>query len=504
MPGVTAGTTDRLVTADGADAEAPTVADPRGRWRAVEPVAAVILIALAAVRFLAVDIAGIVTNDSLGYLQRSAAPFEEGFVTQGYRQVAYPLSMWFSNAAADVFGWDRIFGMALSQRVLLAGAIGVTVWAMRWWSVPIVVLATSATFVVHVDFLLPEGMLIPLSLLCGALLAAIVLGRPASPASARVVLVAMCAANLLAATIKMQYVVLVALCAAGAWLLVRDRLVSRRLAIACLAAIVGSVTLLALVQSVENRHEYGVFEPISERSLAEWYGAWTAVFKVNPDRADDRALAEWYDDGNLYTAFSEAQEQHPDYSVRREALRRRIDDMFEAADTSAPREHVAAFLGSLRGGRTDDISGYVNQTLAAAPGDALRRISYNRLAWAGRTAELIDDLNGGRQPGFVSFGPVFDAAQGVGADHRQEKGALAVVSIALMLATLLVPGRHRAASVGILSALVVTSALLATGYVDNARYVLGPLTVCVIGGVLALRAGVQFARESILKPRFGR
>ena len=46
----------------------------------------------------------------------SSAPLDEGFVTEGYRQIAYPLSMWFSNIAADVFGWDRIFGVALSQR----------------------------------------------------------------------------------------------------------------------------------------------------------------------------------------------------------------------------------------------------------------------------------------------------------------------------------------------------------------------------------------------------
>ena len=78
-----------------------------------------------------------------------------------------------------------------------------------------------------------------------------------------------------------------------------------------------------------------------------------------------------------------------------------------------------------------------------------------------------------------------------------------MASIGLMLATLLVSGRHRAASVGILSALVATSALLATGYVDNARYVLGPLMVCVIGGVLGLRAGTHFARDSLLRPLFG-
>ena len=183
---------------DEVDGEQPTVPGPTRRRRTLERVVAITLFAVAAARFFAVDIAGIVTNDSLGYLRRSSAPLDEGFVTEGYRQIAYPLSMWFSNIAAASSAGIPSSEWPCRSASLLAVAIGVTVWAMRWWSLPIVVLATSATFVVHVDFLLPEGMLIPLSLLCGGLLAAIVLGRPASPASARVVLVAMCAANLLA------------------------------------------------------------------------------------------------------------------------------------------------------------------------------------------------------------------------------------------------------------------------------------------------------------------
>ena len=41
-------------------------------------------------------------------------------------------------------------------------------------------------------------------------------------------------------------------------------------------------------------------------------------------------------------------ETYPDYPERSEVLRDRIDDMFEAAGTSAWSEHAAAFVGALR------------------------------------------------------------------------------------------------------------------------------------------------------------
>ena len=109
-------------------------------------------------RLLAVDLAGIVTNDSLGYLRRADRPFGAGFVSQGYRQAAYPLLISFSNLVGDVFGWDHIFGVALMQRAFLGIALVTVIWGLRWWSTPVVVVATSSSFVVHADLLLPEGV----------------------------------------------------------------------------------------------------------------------------------------------------------------------------------------------------------------------------------------------------------------------------------------------------------------------------------------------------------
>jgi hypothetical protein len=454
----------------------------------LRPIAVGLCLAAAAARFLAVDIAGVVTNDSLGYLQRSQDPFAAGFVVQGYRQAAYPLLLSISTGIGKVFGWDAIFGMALVQRTLLAAAIVLTIWAMRWWSVPLVALFTSAPYVLHADYLLPEGLLVPLCVACGGLLATVVMNRTQSAFAARLVLVAIVATAVLSSSIKLQYTALLVVCAAAAWLLKRDGLVSQRFVVTCFVAAGAVVGCLALFQSIENRHERGVFEPVSERSFAEWFGAWTAVFQVHPDRGDDADLAEWYDGGNLYTYLREAMETYPDYPERSEVLHDRIDDMFDAAGTSAFTEHVSAFTGALAGGRTDDLETKTDAILAASPGDPWARLSVNRLAWNDRMDELIGELNGGLPPGFISFGPVFDASQDVAGDYRSAKGVIAWSSIAAMVVAMAVPGRHRPAALGILLMSVLAAAILASAYIDNARYLLGPLSLVAFGGVLGARA----------------
>ena len=330
-----------------------------------------------ALRLLAVDIAGIVTNDSLGYLRRADDPFGAGFVSQGYRQAAYPLLISISNLVGDVLGWDHIFGVALVQRGLLVVAVGTVIWALRWWSVPVVVVATSSSFVVHADLLLPEGTLVPACLLLGGLLAAAATARTSSPRLAKLAVIAAAATVALSASIKLQYAALILVAAAIAWLVHRDLLISRRFAVTAIGSTAFFVALLGTVQALENRSELGVFEPVSERARAEWYGAWQAVFGVHPDNRDDPQLAEFYDGGNLYTFLHGIERAEPDYPTRARIIRDRVDDMFDAADTTPRAEQVAALLGAMRAGRLDDIDGILDGVLDAPDGDSMARISFN-------------------------------------------------------------------------------------------------------------------------------
>jgi hypothetical protein len=465
--------------------------------RVAAKAAAIIAVASAVARYLAVDIAGVVTNDSLGYLQRSNSPFGEGFVTEGYRQVAYPLSMWFSNLIGSVLGWDHIFGMALAQRALLAGSIGATVWAMRWWSAPIVLLVTSSTFAAHSNYLLPEGLLIPLCLTLAALSSAIVLGRVGSRGSARVVFAMACIAAAYAAAIKLQYAALIALCAAAAWTLYKDALITRRLALAGLGSVAGFVMILAGIQSIENRHEYGVLEPVSERSLGEWYGAWQAIFTAHEERREDPSLAEWYDGGNLYTAFGEISARYPDYRDRREHLRERVDEMFAAAHTTRRDEHIASFLGALQGGRNDDLARSMDRVLAADPGNVRVLASENRYGWNHNVDEMIRELNGGLEPGFVSFRPLFDGTQRWADDHRASRAIVATVSLFVMIIGVALPGRHRAFVVGWTVGLSSIAIALASGFIDSARFMLGPMTITITCALLVIYRLTEFGKRRL-------
>lgn len=454
---------------------------------------AIVGLALALCRVAAVDLAGIVTNDSLGYIRRADDPLGAGFVSQGYRQAAYPLFITISNIFGNLLGWDHILGVALLQRALLVGGLVLTVWAMRWWSVPIVAFATSASFVVHVDLILPEGILIPGCLIVGALLAAAILGRVQRPTVARVVFASACVLASLCASVKLQYAVLLAAPVAIGWLTVQDRRLTRRFAAVGLGSAVCFVVAVALAQSIENHAETGVFEPVSERARAEWYGAWTAVFTVHPENRTNPALATYFAEGDLYTFLHGIEQEVPEYRVRAAIIRDRIASMFGAAGTSANAERFQAFLGAVQGGRSDDLAGVVNRVLTADNGDTLTRVEFNTTYRAGGMEGIREALNRGRAPGIVTSGSLPDFSQGILDDHRPWRAEFGLASILLMLASLGFRGRHRCGIVAILVVATGTSAALALGYIDNARYLLGPLVISIIGATLALRVLVMSA-----------
>ncbi len=180
------------------------------------------------------DIGGIVNNDSLTYLREAESPFVDGLLFQGYRQVGYSLFMALSNASGDLFGWDHVFGVALAQRVILVVGLALLAWALRWWSAPVLIFTTSASFVMQADFILIEGLLIPLCTIMGALLGMVALRRIRSAGLARAVAIGACVLVALAASLKLQYAALLAPAAAIGWVLHRDRLVTRRLGLAAL------------------------------------------------------------------------------------------------------------------------------------------------------------------------------------------------------------------------------------------------------------------------------
>jgi hypothetical protein len=464
------------------------------RGRTVRTLVAVVICGIAAARFFDVSLAGAVTNDSLGYLRSADAPLSGGIVSHGYRQAAYPVFVMLSNRLGDALGWDHIFGAALMQRIALLLAILVAIWALRWWSVPLVALLTSATAVEHSNLLLPEGLLLPLCLVIGALSAAVVVRRVTTSRSARVIAIAICASVVLAASLKLQYSVWFAVAVSAVWLLNRDGLVTRRFCLVAVGVSVGLVGALALAQSIENHSELGVFEPVSERARAEWYGAWQSVFSFDRDHRTDPALAEYWDDGNLYTFMHSLEARVTDYPTRARIFRERISAMFDAADTSARAEQLHAFVGALGMGRMDDLASVIDQAVDARD-NATASASFNTAFRDGGLERIVDGYNDGHTPGLATFGPLLSPSQRVLSDHRPSRAWGGWTALIAMVLSLLVAGRHRLMSAGVLLGMAVYAAALASGYIDNARYLIGPYAIVLVGGTLAVRALAARVRE---------
>ena len=226
------------------------------------------------------------------------------------------------------------------------------------------------------------------------------------------------------------------------------------------------------------------------------------MFGVHPGNRDDPQLAEFYDGGNLYTFLHGIERAEPDYPTRARVIRDRVDDMFEAADTTPRAEQVAAFLGAMRAGRLDDIEGILDR----CPRRARRRqhdadLLQQRSSPIDSGATIVADLNDGAHPGVVTTGPLVDFTQRLLPDHRGHRGTLAVAALVMMLAGLAVRGRHRVAVASVLGSVVLIALALSTGYIDNARYLLGPLALMMVGGTLAARAISQHVAELISERR---
>ncbi len=246
--------------------------------------------------------------------------------------------------------------------------------------------------------------------------------------------------------------------------------------------------MLTVAQSFENRSELGVFEPIAERHRSKWWGAWQVVFVHHPDNVDDPALAEYYDDGNLYTFLHGVEREVRNYEERKEIIEARTEAMLKAAGLSPRGEQLNALFGALRGGRSDDLARVIDRTLAADPGDPMIRLAPNAVYQEFGAEAVIDRYNDGLRPGIMTTGPVFDFSQRVVDHYGVWRSRASILALLAMAASLFVRGRHRPIAIGVLAMMAVVALAMASGYTDNARYLLGPLVIALVGGMLAIRA----------------
>jgi hypothetical protein len=449
------------------------------------------VLGLLILRLLTPPMAAIITGDSVGYLARSQHPLSFGFVVNGYRQAAYPLWIHFVGWIDWIFGFDNIFAVAFTQRMLLIVGVVLAWGALRWWALPLLLVVTSATYVLQTDYVLMEGYLGPVALIAGALAASVSTGQGVGARRPRAAFVVVSALAVSMGAMKLQYSNALLLAAAIAWLVWRDGALTIKYALVTLALSGFTLTGIAVAQTVENHRELGTWEPVGERARAEWYGAYEAVFIVHPENQTKPELAEFYADGDLYEFMHGLEETEPNYTVRQAALRKRVADMFAAAGMTKTRQEIDAFFGGIRGGRTDDIGPPTDAVNEGGPKAFEDRIKALRKRPGPR--RTLDALAGEEPTGVATVQPVTGRLQEWYDDYRPGRGSIGIVALILGLVALVVPGRHRPIIIASTLTLLAVCAVLATGYIDNARYLVAPMTMQWFGATLGAKALAEFA-----------
>jgi len=478
----------RVTTSERLRVEEATLSETGGRnvWRAranatqLRQAATWVVVTWIVTRVLAVDITAIASNDSLGYVTRGKSPFGRGFIVQGYRQVGYPIYLWFNDRLASIVDWDRLFAVALVQRAVLLGGVLLLWRSLRWWSLPMLAFVLAPTYVVHADLLLNEGLLIPGSLLYVACVAAVFRHLDSVQTHASRWAIVLFALPVALATMKLQYASYLALSLAATWLLVGDGLVTKRLLKQLVGAVVVILSLLCLVQSIENHRETGVFEPVSEQARADWYGSYQIVFTLAPENRERPELAQYFADGDLYTFLHGIEAAEPSYVVRRSLIDDRVEAMFEAAGMSRREQQLRSVWGALGGGRMDDLTAIIDGALAGER----PRYGFNRLRNDPERALLI--TNDGEEAGRLSVGPLVEISPSPIDDHREWKAVYGYGAFGVLAISLVVPGRHRYLAAATLLSALAGSVVLGGAFIDNARYLLGPITVTGVSALIVL------------------
>jgi hypothetical protein len=371
----------------------------------------------------------------------------------------------------EIFGWDRLFAIAFLQRTIFVCGLLLLWHLLRWWSLPAILLATTGTVVAMANFILTEGLTVPLSLLYAVLIADLALRAGSHSKTRFVALVTLAAATLIfMATIKLQFAAFLPLFVAAIMIPSNRQRMSRQGLMVSLGVPVVLIGILTLVQCLENRSELGVFEPVSEKARADWYGAWQVVFTVRGADSSDPALLPFFDDGDLFAFLHPLEEVEPDYQIRRRIIEDRIAAMFRAAGTTEASERWSAFLGALLGGRMDDLKGLVDRALVISPSSLENAYTSNTLGRAEGGKAVLEALNDGEATAILTSSTLAPALTAPLSDHRPAQPLYWIAALAICVLGALFSPRLRWVAGSLVTGVVAIALALGWSYIDNARY----------------------------------
>lgn len=445
----------------------------------------VVLAIVVASTVVSVNTFPIISNDSVRYIEHSRDIAGGGLVENGYRQVGYPAFLAVTRFFANSVGAEPFLSAALLQRFLLLAA-AVVAWRMwRWWALPLVAFLMSAQTVVYTNFLLTEGLALslvvllvfPTTLLLKELAVNDVGGR--RRVITLVLLVTAGVVGLYA--LRFTYVIFLVIpliLAVKGW-----RTPYRRLTLAALGATVVLIGGVALLTSLENQNEYGVFWPSVKDDPVRYYFAWQQVFTLRPENRENPELAGFFDDGVVHDFGREVSIRLPP-EVQHEIWDAEIAAMLQAAGLSHSSLRTQSFLASLVGGRLDDIGKMADRAIRSNRLDVDELIYVSWYYMENGHQGFVDALNDGKLVEVVITDPLGTPSL------IPTTRSLVAVLVPLSLLTMTIGIGFRATRwLAIIGLTVVVSFALGMGWLlaDNFRFLVptSGFGVAVACGVLS-------------------
>lgn len=452
-------------------------------------------IVLAGAFFLGVNTLPIVANDSLTYLDHSRDLTGEGWVQGGYRQIGYPLVLMGARLVSGVVGVEPLLFSVLVQRLLLVGGLVYAIRIWRWKAFPLVVVVLTPELLVYPNFILTEGLTVPLSLILGCLTshyfveAEAALSIPAKPSarrSDRTVLLAGLGSGVVLVMILTRFPLaifgIVPLGISAHSLVTKSS--SRRLMSGVTLALIALAGSFSLLASVENEREFGVFFPTTNGANAEYWGAWRLTFGLHPENQEAEELAAYYEGGSPHPLIARLVAEYPVYSERADAFDIEIEHLLRISGTSLTRERLFSFLGALRGGRHNDLATYSKTSLGSTSRTLDEAILRNTFGMENGVRAFAGRYNDGHLPEAVVTSPAFPMLPLPGLQD-----VLSIAFPASLIGIVALAGMKRRYLVGaiFLTPALVMSAAMGWLLLDNLRLVL-PTAVFAIAGFCALWA----------------
>jgi hypothetical protein len=330
-------------------------------------VAVVLFVAYSAIR---VNWLPVITPDGLNYLEHSNDLFGLGFVQLGFRQFGYPTWLAFIDAVAQMASVQPLALTVILQHLLLFFAVGITIWVLRWWSAPTVLVLLTPSMVAYSNFILTESVAVPLTVVGAAACVVLISSRTSNRTTAWVVLAA--TVGTLLPMIRLHYATISFAIAVALFAALRLQRESRRAITVALAS--GGVVLSLLVggMTIENYRESGVLAPSIGSERAMFWAAWVTIGLAN-EEAVAEAMPEVYLEGETDAFIRKMNESGLSAGEQRPIYASAVNRIFEATGASKTRARINSLGGVFIGGRLDDLGSGLNYIAAPDHGEDLER-----------------------------------------------------------------------------------------------------------------------------------